>query len=348
MTVSASLVLVAASTASLGLALALAPSAASRRYLFVRGATGLVAMAAMAIAPSLDLVILILLATAVLHSALGGARSVASDLQAPVVAVGLLALTLMFVRVQGPDMLGRFAAVGLVAGVAAAVGLLPYMHRLEPGEDRTESAFVWVGFVGPVLAATVLLRSGEFLPPNVGGYLGSMLIGVGLLNVLWGTVAARWTPANRSAWHYSFMADWGLALCGFGLFISDGQSAALLILVGIVLGRFPLLIASHETKDRESAVDRPISLLTAAMLAGVAPFAGFAARILLLRGATQLFWPLAVALAVGMLLWLPSSLRLGRSIGPLRGRRVIALGILLGINVAVGLYPLPLLSLAQL
>jgi hypothetical protein len=293
-------------------------------------------------------VILILLATAVLHSLLGTPRDVPSRLQAPVVAVALLALTLLFVRVQGPDMLVRFAAVGLVAGVAAAAGLLPYMHHLEPDEEGIEPAFIWVGFVGPVLAATVLLKAGEFLPAEDGGYLGSMLIGVGLLNVVWGTVAARWTTTLRSAWHYSFMADWGLALCGFGLFVGDGESAALLILVGIVLGRFPLLMASRETEEREHAVDRPISLLSAALLAGVAPFTGFAARLLLLRGATQLFWPLAVALAVGMLLWLPASLRLGRSVGQMRGRRAIALGILLGVNVAVGLYPLPLLSLAQL
>ncbi|MFI5282693.1 MAG: hypothetical protein ACHQ0J_06130 [Candidatus Dormibacterales bacterium] len=345
---SASLVLLVASAASLALALALAPSADSRRSLFYRGVTGLVAMTGIAAAPGLDVVILILLALAVLHSGFGGSRDVAARLQAPIVAVGLLALTLLFVRVQGPEMLGRFAAVGLVAGVAAAVGLLPYMHHLDPGEKSTESAFIWVGFVGPVLGATVLLKAGEFLPAAVGGYFGSMLIGVGLLNVLWGTVAARWTLSGRSAWHYSFMADWGLALCGFGLFISDGRSAALLILIGMVLGRFPLLLASVETENPGAAVDRPVSLLSAAMLAGVAPFTGFAARLLLLRGATQLFWPLAVALTVGMLLWLPASLRLGRSIGRVSGHRAIALAIVFGVNIGVGLYPLPLLRLAQL
>jgi len=83
-------------------------------------------------------------------------------------------------------------------------------------------------------------------------------------------------------------------------------------------------------------------------LAGSAPFAGFAARILLLRGATQLYWPLALVLAIAMLLWLPSSLRLGRSVGLPRGRRAVGVAVVLALNVAAGLYPLPILSAAHL
>ena len=84
------------------------------------------------------------------------------------------------------------------------------------------------------------------------------------------------------------------------------------------------------------------------MLAGSAPFAGFPARILLFRGATQLYWPLGLVLAVAMLLWLPSSLRLGRSVGVPRGRQAVGVAIVLAINVFIGLYPQPLLALAGL
>ena len=73
-----------------------------------------------------------------------------------------------------------------------------------------------------------------------------------------------------------------------------------------------------------------------------------AARVLLLRGATQLFWPLALVLALGMLLWLPGSLRLGRSMGIPRGRRALGVALVVAVNVAVGLYPLPLLQAAHL
>ena len=70
--------------------------------------------------------------------------------------------------------------------------------------------------------------------------------------------------------------------------------------------------------------------------------------MLLLRGATQLFWPLALVLALGMLLWLPGSLRLGRSMGIPRGRRALGVALVVAVNVAVGLYPLPLLQAAHL
>jgi len=84
------------------------------------------------------------------------------------------------------------------------------------------------------------------------------------------------------------------------------------------------------------------------VLAGSAPFAGFAARVLLLRGATQLFWPLALVLVLGMLLWLPGSLRLGRSVGLPRGRQAVGVALVLALNAAAGLFPLPLLAGAHL
>jgi len=115
----------------------------------------------------------------------------------------------------------------------------------------------------------------------------------------------------------------------------------------VVLGRLPLYLVSGRS-GKAPVTDRPINLLVAAVLAGSAPFAGFAARVLLLRGATQLFWPLALVLALGMLLWLPGSLRLGRSLGIPRRRQAVGVALVLAANVAVGLYPLPLLAAAGL
>jgi hypothetical protein len=68
----------------------------------------------------------------------------------------------------------------------------------------------------------------------------------------------------------------------------------------------------------------------------------------LLRGATELFWPLALALALAMLLSLPGSLRLGRSLGITRGRQALAVGIVVAINALIGLYPQPILRLVGL
>jgi len=53
-------------------------------------------------------------------------------------------------------------------------------------------------------------------------------------------------------------------------------------------------------------------------------------------------------LAAGMLLWLPGSLRLGRSIGAPRRRQALGVALMLAANIAAGLYPLPLLEAARL
>lgn len=341
----ASLPLLIAAAAALGLAVAMSPPRVSRAALLARGGTGLAGMVAIAVAPSLDLVALVLLVLAVLHASLPGRRAFAARLQMPAVAVVLVVLALLFSRVEGPDLLQRFAAVGLAAGLVACVGLLPYIHVLEPEDLVATSPTVWIGFVGPVAATVILVRVRGLLSPDAGADLGAMLIGLGLLNVAWGTLAAWRADDSTRAWHYSFMADWGLALCGFGLTIGEGQSAALLILVSIVFGRLPLYLASRQALREKESADRPINLMVAAVLAGSAPFAGFAARVLLLRAATQMYWPLALALAAGMLLWLPMSLRLGRTLGQPRGRQALGVGIVIAANAVVGLYPLPLLAL---
>jgi formate hydrogenlyase subunit 3/multisubunit Na+/H+ antiporter MnhD subunit len=240
----------------------------------------------------------------------------------------------------------RFGAVGIVAGLVAAIGLLPYLHEFDPEESTVASPIPWIAFVGPLLAVAVLSRVKQVLPADASDAFGAMLIGLGLLNVLWGTVAAWRTESDAAAWRYSFLSDWGLILCGFGLAIADGQGAALILLLSIVLGRLPLYLWSRQGVRDKTPTDRPINLLVAAALAGSAPFAGFAARVMLLRGATQIYWPLAVVLAAAMLLWLPASLRLGRSMGLPRGRQAIGVAIVLALSVFLGIYPQPLLTLA--
>jgi hypothetical protein len=169
-----------------------------------------------------------------------------------------------------------------------------------------------------------------------------------VVNVVWGCLASWRTEADAAAWRYSFLADWGLALCGFGLVLPEGQAAALLVLCMILLGRLPFYLWSRQSLREKARTDRPVNLLVAAVLAGSAPFGGFAARILLLRAATALFWPLALVLAVSMLLFLPGSLRLGRTMGTPSGRQLLGIVVALALSAALGLYPQPLLALAGL
>ncbi len=332
---------------SLALVVAFAPARTDRTVLLTWGLAGLAGMAAIAAAPTLDLVILATLGIALLHAALAGGRSLAARLRAPALAVALLGVGLFLARLEGPPVLARFAAVGLVAGLAAALGTLPYIHEFDPDEPTSASPIAWIAFLGPIIAVAVVMRARELIPTAAAAF-GAMLVGLGLLNMLWGSLASWLTEKSTSAWHYSFMADWGLVLCAFGVQVADGQAAAVLVLYGILLSRLPLYLWSRQSLRERVQTDRPINLLAAAILAGSAPFAGFAARVLLLRGASQLFWPLALVIAAGLLLWLPPSLRLGRSLGLPRGRQAIGAGIAIAASVAMGLYPQPILTLAGL
>lgn len=333
---------------ALTFALVFAEPAAPRGAVLVKGGIGLAGSAAIVTVPTFDLALFIVLALGVLQAAIAGARPFAVRLRPIAFAVAILAIALVMSRVQGPGVLARFAAVGLGAGLAAAVGLLPYIHVFDPDDPVASSPLAWLGFIGPVLAAVLVARTQTLLPDQAWAAFGAILIGLGVLNMAWGAVAAWLASGVASAWRYSFIADWGLALCGFGLSVLDGRRAALLVLFSIALCRFPLYLVWRQAAREKTPAGRPVNMVVAAALAGSAPFAGFGARILLLRGATQLFWPLALVLAVGMLLWLPGSLRLGRSVGLPRGRQAFGVGLVLAVNAVVGLYPLPLLSAAHL
>ena len=49
---------------------------------------------------------------------------------------------------------------------------------------------------------------------------------------------------------------------------------------------------------------------------------------------------------MSLLLWVPSSLRLGRSLGRPKGPQLMGIVLVLAVNVALGIFPQPLLLLA--
>ena len=330
---------------ALALVVVFAPERAERSRLLGWGLAGLAGMTAIAVAPTLDVVILILLALVVLQAAAPAARPLARRVRAPAFAVALLASGLVLTRLGGPPLLERLGAVGLVAGLMAAIGALPYMHEFDAEESTAASPIPWAAFIGPVLAVTVVTRARELLP-SASGAFGAMLIGLGLLNMIWGCLASWRTEADASAWRYSFTGDWGLALCGFGLALPEAQGAAVLILSSVLLARLPLYLWSRQALREKVRTDRPLNLLVAAGLAGSAPFLGFGARILLLHSATALYWPLALVIATSLVLWVPSSLRLGRSLGRPSGPQLMGIVLVLAVNVVLGIFPQPLLLLA--
>jgi len=325
----------------------LAPARAERSTMLAWGLAALAGMAAMAVAPELDIAVMVLLGLVLLQAAALGRRPYASRIRGPLLAIALLGLGLVFARMTGPAALQRLAAVGLVAGLVAAIGALPFVHEFDAEEMTATSPVPWLTFIGPVLAIVVVARGRELMPSAV-DVMGALLIAVGLLNMAYGATAAWRVDGGAAAWRYLFMADWGLALCGLGLGVADGLRAALLILFSMLLVRLPLYLWSRQALRENVQNDRPVNLLVAAALAGSAPFAGFPARILLLKGATAMYWPLALVIGPLLLLWIPAGLRLGRTLGTPTGRQLLGVGIALAAGVALGVYPQPLLTLAGL
>jgi hypothetical protein len=331
--------------ASLMLLVAFTPAAAERSKLLRWGLGGLAGMTAMAASQSLDTALLVALALAVLQSVINGRRPLARRVRGPAIAVAMLGAGLVLTRIGGPSLLERFGAVGLAAGLVGVAGALPYMHEFDPEEDFVAGPLPWTAFIAPVLVLAIVERSSVLLPSAAPAF-AAMLIGIGLLNAVWGSLASWRTENDAAAWRYSFTADWGLALSGLGLMVVEAEQAAFLILAAMLLTRLPLHLWSREAPAASAEPNRPLDMLVAASLAGAAPFLGFGARVLLLRGATAMYWPLALAIGLSLLLWLPGSLRLGRSLGAPEGWRLAGVLIVLGINALLGLDPQPLLQLA--
>ncbi|HLQ62731.1 MAG TPA: hypothetical protein VK131_12800 [Candidatus Acidoferrales bacterium] len=327
----------------LALLLLAAVRRSGRLELLAAGGLALAGLAAIAVAPNLLLAALLLLGLAAAQGALPGRRPLAARLRGPALAVLLLGLGDILARSAAVSGASRLAALLLALGLVAAVGLLPYLQELAPGEGLASPTW-WLAFCGPVLALALARQLPPLIAPAAAPVFGSLLLGLGLVNAAVGSLAAWLTPEKESAWRYSFVADFGLVMIALGLGPADGRAAAVLLLLTVLLARLPAYAWSR-TPPAGSRRLGPLGVLAAALLAGAAPFAGFAGRILLLRGASELYWPLALALALALLLWVPASLRLAQGLSRPTRRQAAGLAALVAVNLALGLYPAPLLAL---
>jgi hypothetical protein len=328
---------------------ALAPATVDRLALLTAGLAGLSGLALAAAVPDLAGLAITIALLGAGHAALPGMRPFADRMRSPGFAVALVGAGALLTQAGGPAVVDRLAALCLVLGLVAAAGLVPFLPKLEPTEPAPASPITWTGFFGPTLAVVLAARAAPLIAPGAIPVYGAALVGLGLLNLLWGSIGAWRVAGEVAAWRYSFLADWGLVLVGLGIVVHDGVAAAYLVLLSILLVRLPLYLwARPVLTGRAPKAMGPSNLLLAAALAGAAPFAGFSARVLLLRGATQLFWPLALVLGLSMLLWLAHSFRLARGIGQPQGRAAIGVVLALAASVILGLFPALALGAAGL
>lgn len=332
--------LLLASAVGVVLATTLAPHTLRRRELAAAGVGALGGQALlMAVADPLAVCALLLLlgfAVALRPSA----RPFVERARGPAFAAVLIGAGWTLAQTPGPAWLARAGALCVALGIAAAAGLLPYLAALDVAEPASSSYVAWTAFFGPALALSLPAKVLPAMPAAGGVTFGAALVGLGLLNLAWGAVGAWRATSDMDAWRCSFLADWGLALTGGGLFLPAGVAAALLGLVSIVAVRLPLYLwARPALLERQPASLGPFNVLLAVLLAGAAPFSGFPVRLLVLRAATQDAWPLAIPLVLAMIVGLASAVRLARTIGDHRGRAAAGLWALLALSLLLGLAP---------
>ena len=243
----------------------------------------------------------------------------------------------------------RVAGLGFGLAIAAAAGLVPYAGDLDPDEPASSSCLTWAGFLAPALALSLPARVSA-LSGDTRAVFSATLLGLGLLNLAWGTIGAWRARQEIEAWRHSFLADWGLALVGAGAGAAgaDARAAAFLVLLSVVLVRFPLFIwARQGAPVPEDSRLGTLNVLLGAALSGAAPFAGFPVRLLLLRAATREAWPLAAALLAAMVIWVVHAFRLGRTLGRPSGRLVVGISITLGVSLILGLASSALLAIGS-
>jgi formate hydrogenlyase subunit 3/multisubunit Na+/H+ antiporter MnhD subunit len=329
-----------------GLAVVLVPPGADRVPMLVSVLAGLSAIAAVAILTQPLVVALVVLVLAAVQSAVPALRSFSDRVRAPAFGALLIALGALLADGALSPSLVRVAGLALVVGVGATIGVAPYLQGLDPREPAPASPIAWLGFFGPALAVVLVTRFVGLLPAESGsGYL--VLLALGIFNLGLGTFGAWQSKANADLWRYSFISDWGLVLVGFGLLNQIAVGGAYLLLLSILLLRLPLYLLARPALIQGQPVPTitPLTLLVAAALFGSAPFAGFPARLLIIRGATQVPWPLTVLLVLVMLSWLPQSLRLAQTLGRPAGRLAAGVVVVLFLNLALGLYPNLVLNL---
>ncbi len=333
--------LLAAGLLSLALIVISTPIRLGERRVQVRaGLIALGALSGVSLAGDPRYAAILVLLLVGLEAARGGAIAPRAREQAA--GAFLLGIGTLLLDVRQSSVAQNLGVLGVVLGLIAIAGLFPTVRQRTIRAPASEGDMSWLALVSPILVLIVASQVLAALPaPALLVYM-SLTIAFGVLNLAWGVVGAWRAKDDLVAWRFLFFADWGLALTGLGSVVPDGagMQGAFLILLQILLVRLPL----HELAQARAALgERPraggLSVVVGAVLCGLPPFAGFAARFYLLRGATEVGWPLTVPLLFGLLLWVLIGLRIGRALGLPRERSAIGLGLVLGIALGLGVVP---------
>lgn len=261
----------------------------------------------------------------------------------------------------GPILLAGVLLVAL--GLTYELALVP-LHW-GPLDAYTAGSPGLAGFVMAASKIGAVLALGR-LVAGVGVPLGPVLIGIGLVSIVWGTVAALAQREMRRMIAYSTVANAGFMALALGCG-ADGRAAAIfyvviyaltaLLIFAAIAGRVPPQLRFADVPVEGFGALRALGLsLGLLSLAGIPPTPGFWAKLAILDASWQTLglWPTLIAAiggVAGVLYYLrpvPDLLtvaRVGRATGStaqsatpavlLAGAAVIFLGVVPGFAYAL-------------
>ncbi|HEX6293338.1 MAG TPA: proton-conducting transporter membrane subunit [Herpetosiphonaceae bacterium] len=205
----------------------------------------------------------------------------------------------------------------LVAGFCIRLGLIPFHLWLPDMLDEAPptTMFVHVGLL-TIFALPVLLVALQTQPQLIVGNTGGqrLLLGLGGLSALFGSALALGAARVRRVIAFLTIANAGLLTIGLGMTTTLGVSAALIGALNHVLAVALLtlglaLLEQPVPGRREQAGalrERPLAavafLLGVLLLLGVPPFSGFLPKLLLIAASQERGWPLALIVAISLVL----------------------------------------------
>ena len=272
-----------------------------------------------------------------------------------------------------PDALEQVVFLLLLLGFAVKTPVFP-LHTWLPLVAMEGPAPVVALLTGLKLGAYGLIRFAVPLAPEAAHELQWLLVGLGVVGMLFGAVAALAQTNLRAMLAYSSLSHVGLVVLGVAAFNLQGLQGAVLQLVNFSLISGGLFLIAALVQQRLGSTDllalggaaRTMPILASLFLflglasLGLPGTSGFPAELLILVGLFQAHAGSALAALFAMVLGAGYFLNLYRRAfqGPVRhpavaragdlGRRErLLLLVFAGLVLVFGAYPAPLLELVQ-
>jgi multicomponent Na+:H+ antiporter subunit D len=288
-------------------------------------------------------VVLNVLGSALFLMAIGGLYHITGTLD-------MAAAGAMLAGTEAPNAAGIGAL--MLAAFSLKLGLFPF-HVWLPDvyrDLRPEVAAVFSGALANIGSYGLLRFGGEVMPGALRD-AGALLVALGAASILYGALMAAAARSVNSVLAYSSIGQAGYVLVAVALSTPAGFGAALVYAIVVPLNKAALFLSA----GLRTATARAAFGAAALSMAGVPPFAGFSAKLLLLEsGADASAWLALAVIVVGSaltFLYMFSAFQRTYWAAGTRGRTPVVAGAVLAVLVIAlavgGAWPAGLVALGE-